>query len=195
MIACMALGRGVVKAGENLGCARVPGWVAVAFYCRVPMVLGGSGRVPTAHGGSLWLVQQVLGLVRDVSLQWDGAGCCGCCQPSERASGCTPCGAAAAPTWMFFTCPPQEAGSRGWLDVVLAAPGLAKLGISPMGTQRCWGKAAFDQNSSRGKVSEPCSFWEHAAEGRFPIQLCPILALLELHIRVMLKRSVRVLSC
>lgn len=59
--------------------------------------------------------------------------------------------------------PPQEAGSRGWLDVVLAAPGLAKLGISPVGTQRCWGKAAFDQSSSRGKVSEPCSFCEHAA--------------------------------
>lgn len=65
----------------------------------------------------------------------------------------------------------------------------------PRGHSEVLGKAAFDQSSSRGKVSEPCSFWEHAAGGRFPIELCPILALLELHIRVMLKRSVRVLSC
>lgn len=195
MIACMALGRGVVKAGENLGCARVPGWVAVAFYCRVPMVLGGSGRVPTAHGGSLWLVQQVLGLVRDMSLQWDGAGCCGCCQPSERASGCTPCGAAAAPTWMFFTCPPPRGREQRLAGCCPCCTRAGQVRHHPRGHSEVLGKAAFDQNSSRGEVSEPCSFWEHAAGGRFPIQLCPILALLELHVRVMLKRSVRVLSC
>lgn len=164
----MALGRGVVKAGENLGCARVPGWVAVAFYCRVPMVLGGSGRVPTAHGGSLWLVQQVLGLVRDMSLQWDGAGCCGCCQPSERASGCTPCGAAAAPTWMFFMCPPQEAGSRGWLDVVLAAPGLAKSGITPVGTQRCWERQHLTRTAPEVRCQSPAVSGSMLQEGGFP---------------------------
>lgn len=41
-----------------------------------------------------------------------------------------------------FHVPPQEAGSGGWLDVVLAATGLAKSGISPVGTQGCWGRAA-----------------------------------------------------
>lgn len=115
--------------------------------------------------------------------------------PQEEPQRAPHVGLQLLPRGCFSRAPHQEAGSRGWLDVVLAAPGLAKSGISPMGTQRCWGRAAFDQNSSRGEVSEPCSFWEHAAGGRFPIELCPILALLELHIRVMLKRSVKVLSC
>lgn len=84
--------------------------------------------------------------------------------PQEEPQGVPRVGLQLLPGGCFSTCPPpQEAGSRGWLDVVLAAPGLAKLGISPVGTQRCWGKAAFDQSSSRGKVSEPCSFCEHAA--------------------------------
>lgn len=161
-----------MKAGENPGHVRVPGWVAVVFY----------RRVPTACGGSLWLVQQVLGLVWAMPLWWERAGCCGCCQPSGRASGCTQPGAAGG---CFSCAPPKRQGAEvGWTLSLLqrgwpsrASPPWALRGAGEGQHLLC----AFDQNSSRGEASEPCSFWEHAemnVGGGFPFS-CAQFSLLE----------------